>query len=136
MISSLICGDDEQLTYAQLHISLCIHSWITKTIEKTIDCFWDYGFVLRWYEAMRSLEMMSSSGSVYSSLDIKDISKTIFLVKFTFVWIFLTSQSTGNIFKWGFVLSFSLFTFFRFNTQFMYNNVLHLDSFLMTEADC
>ena len=85
---------------------------------------------------MRSLEMMSSSGSVYSSLDIKDISKTIFLVKFTFVWIFLTSQSTGNIFKWGFVLSFSLFTFFRFNTQFMYNNVLHLDSFLMTEADC
>ena len=85
---------------------------------------------------MRSLEMMSSSGSVYSSLDIKDISKTIFPPKFTFVWISLTSQSTGNIFKWGFVLSFSLFTFFRFNTQFMYNNVLHLDSFLMTEADC
>ena len=93
-------------TYAQLHNSLCIHSWVTKTIEKTIDYFWYYGFVLRWYKAMRSLEMMSSSGSVYSSLDIKDISKTIFPPKFTFVWISLTSQSTGNIFKWGFVLSF------------------------------
>ena len=36
---------------------------------------------------------------VYSSLDIKDISKMIFHLKFIFAWILLIPQLTGNVFN-------------------------------------
>ena len=39
------------------------------------------------------------SVSVYSSLDIKDISKMIFHLKFIFAWILLIPQFTGNVFN-------------------------------------
>ena len=42
----------------------------------------------------------------------------IFHMKYIFVWIFLTTQQTGNVFIWDFVLIFSVFTFFfRIRTQ-------------------
>ena len=42
---------------------------------------------------------MLFSVSVYSSLDMKDISKMICHLKFIFVWILLIPQLTGNVFN-------------------------------------
>ena len=43
--------------------------------------------------------MISLSVSINSSLDIKDISKMIFHLKFIFAWILLIPQLTGNVFN-------------------------------------
>ena len=47
---------------------------------------------------------MRFSVSVHSSLDIKDISKMICHLKFTFAWILLIPQLTGYVFNRDFDL--------------------------------
>ena len=73
---------------------------------------------------------MQFSVSVYSSLDMKDISKMICHLKFIFAWILLIPQLIGNVFIRDFDRILLVFTF-------PFGFILYqVPYFILTAADC